>query len=182
MSETSTWGFHDRSAASASGGDEQSIGSASALLRIVAIRSSASGSASTTRTRSPRSDGPWYAGTGCPAVGCARSSVDRTNATTSGSFTVKVATLPSPALALLEPVEDDREQLAPDPGAGVADHDLEVRVDALERELDPAVPRRELDGVHQEIPGHLLEPVRVAAHRAGARVEERMQLEPLGVD
>ena len=70
MSETSTWGFQDRSAASASGGDEQSI--ASALLRIVAIRSSASGSSSTTRTRSPRSDGPWYAGTGCPVHGHAQ--------------------------------------------------------------------------------------------------------------
>src|SRR5262245_42653368 len=46
------------------------------------------------------------------------------------------------ALALPEPVEDERQELPIDADAGVADHDLQVRLDALKRDLDPASLRR----------------------------------------
>ena len=88
----------------------------------------------------------------------------------------------APALALLEAVEDDRQQLGADAGAGIADDDLEVRADPPQGELDAAVSRRELDRVHQEVPDDLLQTVRVAVERAGARIDQRLQPEPLGLE
>src|SRR4030095_8635406 len=85
------------------------------------------------------------------------------------------------AVALPEPVEDERQELPIDADAAVADHDLQVRVDALKGDLDPASLRRELDGVHQEVPDNLLDPVRIAAERSRIGVDERLQPEPLGL-
>src|SRR5262249_57806788 len=84
------------------------------------------------------------------------------------------------AVALSEPVEDERKQLPIDADAGVADHDLQVRVDAPKRDLDPASLRRELDGVHEEVPDDLLDPVRIAVDRPRVGVDERLQPSPLG--
>src|SRR5207244_12316858 len=56
------------------------------------------------------------------------------------------------ALRLPEPVEDVRQEGGLDPLTGVAHGDLDVRVDALEAELDAPVPRGELDGVREQVP------------------------------
>src|SRR2546430_1733210 len=73
------------------------------------------------------------------------------------------------ALRLPEPVEDVRQEGGLDPLTGVAHGDLDVRVDALEAELDAPVPRGELDGVREQVPEDLLETLRIAGDddRAG---------------
>jgi hypothetical protein len=44
---------------------------------------------------------------------------------------------------------------------GIADRHLDVRVDPLDPDLHPAAAIGELDGVRQEIPENLLQPLRV---------------------
>src|SRR4029453_3197595 len=116
------------------------------------------------------------------ALGGDGASVQLDQMANEGEPDTEAALVPSaPALALLEAVEDERQQLAADAGAGVADHDLGVRVDALEGELDPAVSRRELHGVHQKIPDDLLQAIRIAVERSGVRIGEGLEPESLGV-
>ena len=66
-------------------------------------------------------------------------------------------------------------------GPGIADRDLDVRIDPLEAHLDPAVPRRELDGIRQHVPQHLLEPLGIARHRRGAGIDDRDEPDALGI-
>jgi RimJ/RimL family protein N-acetyltransferase/CheY-like chemotaxis protein len=68
-------------------------------------------------------------------------------------------------LGLPEALEDVREELRGDALAGVADEDLDVRVDPLEAHLHPPAARRELDRVRHEIPRDLLQAIRVARDR-----------------
>ena len=54
----------------------------------------------------------------------------------------------------------------------VAHAHLHVRVHAAQVHLDVAAARRELDGVREQVPDHLLEPFGVGEHPAGRRVDE----------
>ena len=51
------------------------------------------------------------------------------------------------------------------------DDDLDVALDARQAHVDAAAARRELDRVREQVPDHLLQPVRVAGDRAGVRIE-----------
>ena len=66
------------------------------------------------------------------------------------------------------------------PSPGVADGDLDVRVDALQADLHPAAARRELDGVREQVPHDLLQPLRVAGDRHAGLIERRLQPDALG--
>ena len=85
------------------------------------------------------------------------------------------------AVGLAKPLEDGRQDVGRDPLPRVAHHDLDVRVDALQAHLDPSALRRELHGVHQQVPDDLLEPVGVAGDRPGPRVEHALDPDGLGL-
>src|SRR6186997_2692514 len=51
------------------------------------------------------------------------------------------------AVPLTKPLEQMRHKFFPNADAGVADREFDVRVDALQTQLDTPAPRRELDGV-----------------------------------
>ena len=79
-----------------------------------------------------------------------------------------------PGVALTEAFEHERQELRLDAGPRVADHDLDVRIDVLEDDLDPSAFRRELDGVRHEIPHDLLQAIRIAGDGGGPRIENRV--------
>src|SRR6266478_1314054 len=78
------------------------------------------------------------------------------------------------AVRLLEALEDARQELRPDALARVAHGDLDVRVEPFEHHLDAPALRRELDGIGEEIPRDLLQPLGVACDRTSFRVEDRL--------
>ena len=84
-------------------------------------------------------------------------------------------------IALPESFEQMRNEFRLDADAGVGDADLDMRVHALEHDLDLAVLRRELDGVRQQIPDDLLKTARIAGDRPGRRIEEFLEPDALGV-
>ena len=84
-------------------------------------------------------------------------------------------------IRLAKALEDVRQEIGADADAGVADDDLDVRVDALEPHLDPAALRRELDGVGQQVPHDLLQPIGIARDRTDARIEDGLEAHALGV-
>ena len=64
-----------------------------------------------------------------------------------------------------------------------------VRIDAFEENLDPAVARRELDGVAEKIPENLLKPIGITRNGFGHRVQNRLKADafrlrgwPYGID
>ncbi len=126
MSEIRTSGRQLRIASRPSAADGHVRTSAPLFLSMVATSSSPSRSSSTTRTRSPRSDGPWSAasdGASDTGRGCAGSSA---RAMATGSLTVKVAPWPSPVLAACD-------------GAAVQ---LDQVADERQAEAEPGVPAR----------------------------------------
>jgi hypothetical protein len=78
------------------------------------------------------------------------------------------------ALALSQPVEHVREDLRGDALPRIADDDLGVRTDPLQVHLHAAVPRREFDGVVEEVPHDLLEPSGIAGHEHRGPLEQRL--------
>ena len=77
-------------------------------------------------------------------------------------------------IRLTEPLEHVRQELGRDADAGIADRDFDVRVDALEPDLHFAAAVRELHGVRQQIPHHLLQPFRIPRNRRRRRIEHRL--------
>ena len=61
------------------------------------------------------------------------------------------------AVCLPEPLEDVRQELCADPLARIAHGELDVRLGAPEVDVDAPAFGRELDGIRQEVPDHLLE-------------------------
>ena len=59
-------------------------------------------------------------------------------------------------VSLTEAVEDVRDELGVHAFAGVGDVDLDVRVDAGERQVDAPAFGRELHRVGEQVPHHLL--------------------------
>jgi len=70
------------------------------------------------------------------------------------------------AVGLTEVLEDVRQKVGTDPRAVIGDDDLGLLARALERDFDPTAFGRELDGVRQQVPDHLLQAVWVAGDRA----------------
>ena len=85
------------------------------------------------------------------------------------------------AVELAEAVEDVRQELGRDAGAVVGDDDLDVGVDPLEADLDLPRLGRELDGVREQVPHHLLQASGIARHRPGERIDHPAQLDLLGL-
>src|SRR6266481_4663859 len=74
-------------------------------------------------------------------------------------------------LALSEAVEDERKELVANALARVADRDPRHRVAALEPDVDAAARRRELDGVGEEVPDHLLQATGIGRHGTEGRIQ-----------
>ena len=74
--------------------------------------------------------------------------------------------------ALPESLEDIVERALVDSLAIVGDNNLEVRVDPLEPDLHLAAFGRELDGVGEQVPHRLLQPVRITHDHARARIDD----------
>src|SRR5262249_52860002 len=83
------------------------------------------------------------------------------------------------ALALAQPVEDERQDLGADASAGIADDDLDVRPDPLQLDLDPSIIRGELDRVLQQVPDDLLQTPGVAAHQEARHFQNWLQANAL---
>ena len=62
---------------------------------------------------------------------------------------------------LRERIEDMRQKIRGNPDPRVANRHDEVTTRGPDRDLDPSVRRRELDGIGQEVTDDLLEPSRV---------------------
>src|SRR5215212_9949393 len=65
-------------------------------------------------------------------------------------------------LGLPKALEHVRKKVRPDPDAGIAHEDLDVRVHAFDAYLHPPVLGREFDGVRDEIPDDLLQSTWIA--------------------
>ena len=76
---------------------------------------------------------------------------------------------------LAEAVEDERQELRGDALARVGDAHDHVRVFAVDGDADAAARAGELDRVGQQVPDHLLQPVRVAPYRAGGGVDPALE-------
>ena len=59
------------------------------------------------------------------------------------------------------------------------DHDLDLRADAPDVRLDAAAPRRELDGVRQQVPHRLLQPLAIAVDTRGAVLDDGLDAQAL---
>ncbi len=67
------------------------------------------------------------------------------------------------------------------PTPRVADGHFDVRVDALQPDLDTAAAAGELDGVGQQVPQHLPQTIGVARDRPDAGIEDGLDADALGV-
>ncbi len=74
-------------------------------------------------------------------------------------------------VALAETLEHVRQEFGTDPGAGVLHHDVHVAGRAAQVHADPPAAGRELDGVRDQVPYDLLQPIGVAGdpRRPGQR-------------
>src|SRR5262249_50889822 len=95
---------------------------------------------------------------------------------------------PQPAVAardrritLTKTVEHVRQEIRGNTYTAVLDNDLDVGVDSLQHDLDPAARGRELHRVREEVPQHLLQPVGIAAPPADAGIEQLLNPDLLGV-
>ena len=83
--------------------------------------------------------------------------------------------------ALAEALEDVGQERGVDPGAGVPHGELEAIVPARAAPRSPVPPGgRELDGVGEQVPGHLLQAVGVADGERRPRLDGQAQLHLLG--
>src|SRR5262249_35144228 len=75
------------------------------------------------------------------------------------------------SFSLAEALEYERKKVRFDASAIVRNAYLDMRVHSIEYHLHAAALRREFDGIRQEVPHHLLQPLEIARHRTGMRVE-----------
>jgi hypothetical protein len=75
--------------------------------------------------------------------------------------------------------EDMGQELAPDADSVVADAQSDKLTPSLHIQLDSRVTRRKLDGIHEEIRDHLLEPLQVSAHLDRRRGNANIDLDLL---
>src|ERR1051325_3474756 len=74
-------------------------------------------------------------------------------------------------IALAEPVEHVRQELAPDADALIAHHDLRHGIVASQLDVDNAFARRKFHGVRHEVDYYLLETFRVHHDQRQAAIE-----------
>ena len=71
------------------------------------------------------------------------------------------------AVRLMKAIEDVRQGIWPDARAIVGDRDFDLTLGAAKRDRNVAALRRELDGIGEQIPDHLLNPRRIPRDRPG---------------
>src|SRR5688500_8432893 len=81
------------------------------------------------------------------------------------------------AVALPEPIENERKEFFFDSRAAVTDRHFEMRVDVAERDADTAVSGHKLNRVRNQIPHNLLQSYWIAKHRSGAEIERNVHSE-----
>jgi hypothetical protein len=102
--------------------------------------------------------------------------------TRDGEAEPEAAELPrEPAVSLPKSLEHVRQEFGLDTDTGIADHDLDLRVDPREADLHAAAAGRELHRVGQEVPHDLLQAIRISRHDGRARIEDRLQPDAFGV-
>src|SRR5438093_13714475 len=74
-----------------------------------------------------------------------------------------------PTVGLPETLEDVRQEIWRNSDPGIADDDLDMRIDPFESHLDNAVLWREFDGIRHEVPDDLLQPIGITRDRRGGR-------------
>src|SRR5688500_8975431 len=83
------------------------------------------------------------------------------------------------AVALPEPIENERKEIFFDSRAAVTDRHFEMRVDVAKRDADTTVSRHKLNRVRNQIPHHLLQAYGISKHRSGAEIERHVHSELL---
>ena len=73
--------------------------------------------------------------------------------------------------SLAEALENERKKVRFDASAIVGNTYLDMRVHSFQHHLHAAALGREFDRIRQEVPHHLLQPLEIARHRTGMRVE-----------
>src|SRR5207302_8504798 len=81
--------------------------------------------------------------------------------------------------ALSEALEDEREEAGTNAPARVAPDDHGPPVRQLDPDFDAAALGRELDGVREQVPDHLLQAAGVAPHPACCAAEGRLEPDAL---
>ncbi len=84
-------------------------------------------------------------------------------------------------VTLAEPLENVRQEFRLDPGAGISHRDRHRLAIAFDAHLDVAVPGRELDGVGNEIPDNLLQPIGIGGDLTELRIDVDGHPDALGV-
>ena len=82
-------------------------------------------------------------------------------------------------IRLPKAIEDVRQKVGIDPDAGVFHNYLDVRIDALQRDLDQPTLARKLHAVRQQVPNHLLQSLAIAKHWSNVRFEQHLQANSL---
>src|SRR6266480_4334542 len=75
----------------------------------------------------------------------------------------------------MEALKEMGELLLADSLASITDNDLDMRIRTLQMDLHSTALWRELYGVDQEVPDHLLQPARVAGDPDGAWVQHALE-------
>src|SRR5205085_8569933 len=84
-------------------------------------------------------------------------------------------------VGLTKAIKHKGEKLGADALAGVRHSNLGLRVGAFKPDLDTPAPWSELDSVGEQVPGHLLQAMRVAGDQPDMRIKRRLQFNHSGV-
>src|SRR5688572_20551740 len=77
----------------------------------------------------------------------------------------------SSTFSLAEWFKHVRDEVRPDPLPGIADDNLDMRVDPLDAHLYPSLARREFDGIGKKIPDDLLQTAGIPGDGSRIRIE-----------
>src|SRR5438874_1250928 len=101
--------------------------------------------------------------------------------TASASSAVATVIARARAVGLAEAIEHVRQEFRRYPLARVGHADLDVRFDLRRRDLHVPPLRRELDGVREQVPHDLLEPVGVAGEALVRQVRSPLEADAFGL-
>src|SRR4029079_2180691 len=79
------------------------------------------------------------------------------------------------SIRLPETIEHVRQKVRPDAHTAIAHHDLDVRIDPLQPDLDHPALVRKLHAVRQEVPNHLLQTLAIAKHWSSLGLQQHLK-------
>src|SRR5438094_3728399 len=119
---------------------------------------------------------------GSPARRMNRPAVQLDQVTHDGETKSDASVLTGPRTGgLPETFEDVRQEIWRNSDPGIADDDLDMRIDPFESHLDNAVLWREFDGIRHEVPDDLLQPIGITRDRRGGRIKNGVNTNVLGL-